>query len=105
MGASSSKLNKLVEEAINNIREDRDKAKSLLEDVVEGISNKKDSHRDVGIVAAKYLETLQRSNEQLVKITAIMKNKLENEFGDLDDDDKRDLYSELEEKKDGKKQV
>lgn len=102
---ATSKLNDLVNEAIKNIREDRDKAKTLLEDVAESISNKKDSHRDVGIVAAKYLETLQRSNEQLVKITAIMKNKLDGDFGDLDEEDKGNLYDELEDEKDGKKQV
>ena len=34
-----------------------------------------DRHREVGLVAAKYLETLQRSNEQLVKLAALIQKK------------------------------
>ena len=34
-----------------------------------------DRHKEVGIIAAKYLETLQRSNEQLVKIAALASKK------------------------------
>ena len=33
------------------------------------------SHKEVGLTASKYMETLQRSNEQLVKVIAIMKRE------------------------------
>lgn len=92
----STKLDKLLEEAVNNIRADRSKADSLLSDVASWIGQAQDRHGQVGITAAKYLETLQRSNEQLVKIAAIMKTKLNTEYGDLDKDEKEDIYDELE---------
>jgi hypothetical protein len=33
------------------------------------------SHQNLGHIAAQYLETLQRSNEQMVKLTAIVQKK------------------------------
>lgn len=92
----STKLDKLLEEAVNNIRQDRAKADSLLSDVATWIGAAQDRHMQVGLTAAKYLETLQRSNEQLVKIAAIMKTKLNTEYGDLDKGEKEDIYNELE---------
>ena len=70
-------LDSYLGEAIDNIREDRDKAKELLERLEETISDSDDvySLKQLGPVAAKYLETLQRSNEQLVKIAALLQKK------------------------------
>ena len=34
-----------------------------------------DKHREFGLIAAKYLETLQRSNEQLVKLAALLQKQ------------------------------
>lgn len=105
----TTKLDKILEEAVTNIRKDRDKAESLLTDVAIWIGSNPDRHVQVGMTASKYLETLQRSNEQLVKIAAIMKTKLNNEFGDLDKDEKEELYDDLEqaveEEKDEQEQV
>ena len=50
-----------------------------------------DRHREVGLIAAKYLETLQRSNEQLVKIAAIVQKKQNKEEG-ISDKDKQELF-------------
>jgi hypothetical protein len=59
--------------SIDNIREDRDKAKEFLEQLEEVvILNDTYSLKQLGLVAAKYLETLQRSNEQLVKVAALL---------------------------------
>jgi hypothetical protein len=91
------KLTKILDEAMDNIREDRKLASILLEDVVQWIGQQTDRHAEVGVVASKYLETLQRSNEQFVKIAAILKSRLNNEYGDLESDEKDDLYNELEE--------
>ena len=49
------------------------------------------------MVAAKYLETLQRSNEQLVKLIGLMKKTDEDKYGDLNKADKENLYNEIEE--------
>ena len=93
----SSKITDYMEEAVKNIREDRDRALSLLKDIADFIGQNQDRHKDVGQTAAKYLETLQRSNEQLVKITALMQKSKDDEFGELDKDDTDSLYDELEE--------
>ena len=64
---------KLVRDAIENIDNDRACASKLLTDlmVLMATSNDSDTHKRLGEVAAKYLETLQRSNEQLVKLAAL----------------------------------
>ena len=50
-----------------------------------------DRHREFGLIAAKYLETLQRSNEQLVKIAAlIQKNTKGTE--QITEEDKQELF-------------
>lgn len=89
----------LIQAAIININKDRQAAQELLEDVAEHIGEQKDRYVSVGMVAAKYLETLQRSNEQLVKLVGLMKKTDEDKYGDLDRSDKEDLYDEIEETK------
>jgi len=95
----AEKLTNYIEEAVKNIREDRKRALSLLNDIADFIGQNQDRHKDVGTTAAKYLETLQRSNEQLVKITTLMQKNMESQFGDLDDEDAENLYDEFEEVK------
>lgn len=87
----------LIEVAIENIQNDRESAKELLEDVAQYIGQQKDRYSNVGMVAAKYLETLQRSNEQLVKLISLMKKSDEDKYGDLDSKDKEALYDQIEE--------
>ena len=87
----------LIQQAINNINEDRTAAKELLEDVAQYIGQQQDRYATSGMVAAKYLETLQRSNEQLVKLIGLMKKTDEDKYGDLNKADKEDLYNEIEE--------
>lgn len=99
----ADKLDKLLDEATSNIREDRKLAQLLLEDAIDYISQNQDRHKEVGIVASKYLETLQRSNEQLVKIAAIAKSKLRSQYGDLDGEEKEGLYDEIESETEEKK--
>ena len=65
-------LEKYLQEAITNIHEDRKVTKDLLRDVLRFLAADDKSHEKVGQVAAKYVETLQRSNEQLVKVSAII---------------------------------
>lgn len=91
-----SDTKKILEEAIDNIREDRKKALSLLQDIADFIGQSQDRHREVGQTAAKYLETLQRSNEQLVKITALMQKAKDDEYSELDKEDTESLYDEFE---------
>ncbi len=57
------------------------------------MSNDQQPHKEVGKTAAKYVETLQRSNEQLVKVSTII-HKQQSQAGHqgLSDKDKDDLF-------------
>jgi len=92
----STRFNKHLEEAINNIKSDRKLASELLEDVAEYIGENKERHKDVGQVAAKYLETLQRSNEQLVKLTGMIQKSQEDEYSELSETDKENMFDLFE---------
>ena len=89
--------NQLIIQAIENINQDREAAKELLEDVAQYIGQQQDRYATTGMVAAKYLETLQRSNEQLVKLIGLMKKTDEDKYGDLNKEDNENLYDEIEE--------
>jgi hypothetical protein len=89
-------ISKYLEEAVLNIREDRKRALSLLNDIADFIGQNQERHKDVGQTAAKYLETLQRSNEQLVKISALLEKNNKDEYGDLDKEEANSIYEELE---------
>ena len=91
----SKKVDQILDEAIDNIRKDRDVTKRLLDDVMVYLSKSEERHREVGIVVAKYLETLQRSNEQLVKISTLLKRAEKKETG-LTADDKKDIFDLLQ---------
>lgn len=82
---------KYLEMAIKNIQDDREITRELLDDVVQYMSKDEQRHREVGITAAKYVETLQRSNEQLVKVASLMQ-KRETTSASLTDLDKDELF-------------
>ena len=91
-------LDSYLGEAIDNIREDRNKAKELLEQLEEVVSDSDDvySLKQLGPVAAKYLETLQRSNEQLVKIAALLQKSTKTNEG-FTEKDKNELFDMIKE--------
>ena len=78
MARVNKNFESLTDEAIDNIRADREQTQDLLKDLVKYISSSEDRHRDVGLTAAKYVETLQRSNEQLVKIASLKQKEEKN---------------------------
>jgi len=86
-----SEIDNYLEEAVDNIRKDREITKDLLTDIVKMLSEDQTMHREVGSVAAKYVETLQRSNEQLVKVAALLQKK-NNTTDGLTDKDKNELF-------------
>ena len=86
----------LAEEAIDNIRADRDQTKELLKDLVKYLSSDEHRHKEVGLIAAKYVETLQRSNEQLVKIAALKQKEVANNTS-LTDDERSEIFDKLNE--------
>ena len=91
-----SNIDDLISEALDNIRQDRAMASTLLVDIMSHINNNKHEHKENGQIAAKYLETLQRSNEQLVKINALLFKKSASSEG-LTVHDKEQLYDLINE--------
>jgi len=61
------------------------------------VSNDKYKHKDFGEIATKYLETLQRSNEQLVKIAGIIQKK-EGIQDTLSSRERDDIFDMIKEK-------
>ena len=85
------KLEKFIEQATANITEDRAATKTLLMTLMKYMQISDDRHKEVGMVAAKYLETLQRSNEQLVKLAALVQKKSSSDQG-ITEEDKNELF-------------
>jgi len=69
---SELKLQDFIEKSLVNIKEDRAVTKTLLTSLMKYMMVSEDRHKEAGIIAAKYIETLQRSNEQLVKLASLM---------------------------------
>jgi hypothetical protein len=96
--SKKQEIDEYLKEAVDNIREDRDITKELLDDVVQFLAKGDSTHREVGLMAAKYVETLQRSNEQLVKISGLLlKQKSAEGTISLSDTDKDQLYDLIKE--------
>ena len=94
------KLNKIIEKALKNIEEDRLVTRDLLEDAVEYLSKDEHRHKDIGLTLAKYVETLQRSNEQMVKVAALIA-KEEKKEDSITKEEMENLFSAIAEKDDG----
>jgi len=91
----SRKVDDYLDKAIKNIEDDRDVTRQLLDDVMRLLAKDEENHKYAGAVAAKYVETLQRSNEQLVKVASlIQKDKAESY--NLNDADKEQLFQMLQ---------
>lgn len=89
-------LDDYIEEATTNIREDRAMAKSLLMDAINDMKLSDSARKELGPIAAKYVENLQRSNEQMVKLGALLQKQKSQQFG-LSSDDKEQLFDLLNE--------
>jgi hypothetical protein len=88
-------LEEYIQEATRNIREDRALAKSLLIDAMNDMKMSDAARKELGAIAAKYVENLQRSNEQMVKISALLQKQQGSTTG-LSEEDKSDLYDMLD---------
>ena len=91
------KAQNYIDQAIQNINEDREITRDLLDDAIKYLAKDESRHRDIGIVMAKYVETLQRSNEQLVKIVNIMSKKESSQ--DLTMGEMENIYDMIKEDK------
>ena len=96
---SNNKLQQLIEKSIKNIEEDRGTTNKLLTDLLIYMAKAGDSsHQAVGHLAAQYVETLQRSNEQLVKIASLVQ-KQDGTSREMSIKEKEGLYDLIREEK------
>tara|TARA_B100000927_G_scaffold282683_1_gene269616 strand:+ start:1259 stop:1549 length:291 start_codon:yes stop_codon:yes gene_type:complete len=80
-----------IENATANIVEDRAATKALLMSLMDYMKTGEDKHREFGTIAAKYLETLQRSNEQLVKLAVLLQKKASTRE-EITEEDRQELF-------------
>jgi hypothetical protein len=92
----SKKLENFIERANQNVVDDRAATKTLLMTIMKYMQTGDDRHREVGLIAAKYLETLQRSNEQLVKLASLVQKGQKPSEG-ISDQDRQDLFDLINE--------
>jgi hypothetical protein len=93
--SKNSDLDTLIGEALDNIRDDRKLARDFLNEIANQIAIDADNNRGLSPVAAKHIETMQRSNEQLVKIIGLKSKNQEQSF-ELSDSDKSEIYDILQ---------
>ena len=88
---SNKDLESLMDEALGNIRDDRKMAREFLNEIANQIAQDSEQNKSLSPVAAKHIETLQRSNEQLVKIIGL-RQKERNTTNTLSEEDKDNLF-------------
>ena len=92
---SNKNLESLIDEALDNIRNDRKAAREFLNEIANQIASDAEQNKYLSPVAAKHIETLQRSNEQLVKLIGLRQKK-ENQSTSLSEDDKASLFDMIQ---------
>jgi len=88
---SKKDLESLIDEALDNIRNDRKSAREFLNEIANQIANDAEQNKYLSPVAAKHIETLQRSNEQLVKLIGL-RQKGQGRTATLSEQDKDSLF-------------
>jgi ABC-type lipoprotein release transport system permease subunit len=88
---SNKDLESLIDEALGNIRNDRKVAREFLNEIANQIATDAEQNKYLSPVAAKHIETLQRSNEQLVKLIGL-RQKDQDKTSLLSDEDKHSLF-------------
>ena len=94
----SKKLEDIINKALENIESDREVTRDLLNDAISYLSKDDSRHRDIGLTLAKYVEVLQRSNEQMVKVASLVQ-KEEKKSDGLTDKDMEDIFSMIDKEK------
>ena len=92
---SQQDLQNLIDEALDNIRNDRKVAREFLNEIANQIATDADQNKHLSPVAAKHIETMQRSNEQLVKIIALKQKNRPQSF-ELSSADKDSLFDTIQ---------
>ena len=91
----NDEFDNLMDEAIENIRNDRKAAREFLNELANQIAQNAENNRALSPVAAKHIETMQRSNEQLVKVLTLKQKERTKEIG-LSDEDKANIFDMIQ---------
>jgi hypothetical protein len=90
-----SKFEECILEIVKNIREDRDSAAEMLNDAKNLLQQSAENHKYVGSTVAKYIEALQRSNDQLIKVGAILQKDMQKEDDlEFSEEELEEMHSE-----------
>lgn len=81
-----NKKKHLWKEIYENALEDREKAKLLYNDIYINIGGGLNDHMNIGSVAAKYLERMSKSNDQILKLVELISKEEEKSEAISDDD-------------------
>jgi polyribonucleotide nucleotidyltransferase len=92
---SKQDLQNLIDEALDNIRSDRKVAREFLNEIANQIATDAEQNKHLSPVAAKHIETMQRSNEQLVKIIGLKQKNRPQSF-ELSSEDKDNLFDMIQ---------
>jgi len=93
---SKKDLDTLIDEALGNIRDDRKAAREFLNEIANMIAGDPEQNKYLSTIAAKHVETMQRSNEQLVKIIGL-KQKDTTQDMSFSEKDKESLFDMIQE--------
>ena len=96
---SKKDLESLIDEALTNIRNDRKMAREFLNEIANQIATNGEQNKYLSPVAAKHIETLQRSNEQLVKLITV-RQKGQQQTSALSEADKSELFDIIQQQGD-----
>jgi len=98
MKKKNQNLEEYLQEATDNIRQDRAVTSVLLTELMKEMQKQGMALaviEQAGLIASKYVETLQRSNEQLVKISSIIQ-KRETKSNGLSASEKDEIFDLLD---------
>ena len=97
--SKNNDIDTLIGEALGNIRSDRKFAQEFLNEIANIIAADSEQNKYLSPVAAKHVETMQRSNEQLVKLIS-MQLKGRKETLELSEEDKNSLFDIIQQEGD-----
>jgi len=87
-------VTKHINKALENIEFDRNKTLYILMSLIQEMNSDYEKKKSLGLIAAKHLEILTKSNDQLIKIINILSGK-ENS-NELSEEEKNSLYDVLQ---------
>ena len=102
--AKDIKLNELIEQIYDNALDDREKAIDLFDDLYTNLNGQMINHANAGLIIAKYLERLNKVNDQLLKLAEMiqvgnLEEKRQNTKS-MTDNDKEEIFEMIKKRED-----